>query len=149
MSDFDIKLNYKTAIPTDVKQLVKKARLRWLEIVTGGFDVFEESNGTIWDRLILDVSVGRVDHEKPKLAIGGLTKLNPISNRPLRSKLVLDEFELPELRKSPDFLYDVILHEFGHAIGIDKFLWDRHKIFKVKPNGDPVLNGHFCRREYQ
>jgi len=149
MSDFKIKLIYQTNVPNDVKQLIEKARDRWLQIVTGGYEPFEEADGTVWDRLIIDVSIGVVDAEKLKLAVGGLTKLNPISRRPLRSKLVLDEYELPDLRHTPDFLYDVILHEFGHAIGIDKFLWDLHKVYDLKPNGTPVLKGKFCRKEYQ
>jgi len=149
MSDFRIKLIYQTDVPNDVKQLVEKARKRWLEIVIGGYEPFEEANGTLWDQLIVDVSVGVIDHEDLKLAEGGLTKLNPVSLRPLRSKLKLDEFELPDLRKTPEFLYDVILHEFGHAIGIDKFLWDLHKIYELQLDGLPVLNGKHCRKEYQ
>ena len=77
MSDFRIKLIYQTDVPNDVKQLVEKARKRWLEIVIGGYEPFEEANGTLWDQLIVDVSVGVIDHEDLKLAEGGLTKLNP------------------------------------------------------------------------
>lgn len=149
MSDFKIKLIYKTHVPDDVKKLIEKAQNRWLEIVIGGYEPFEEEDGTYWDRLVIDVSIGAIDAGDLKLAVGGVTILNPNSLRPLRSKLVLDEFEFPDLRKNPDFLYDVILHEFGHAIGIDRFLWDLHKIYKVQPNGNPVLNGKFCRKEYQ
>ena len=53
MSDFRIKLIYQTDVPNDVKQLVEKARKRWLEIVIGGYEPFEEANGTLWDQLIV------------------------------------------------------------------------------------------------
>jgi len=152
MAKFDIKLNYSSGFPSNLKTFVEKARLRWLEILIGDFDEFEDEDGYIYDKLNIDVSLVAIDG-KPvrgnKYAEAGPIIVSPYNYLPLRSVLRIDKDDIGDLLKAPELLFDVILHEVGHAIGIDKFSWDIHKIYKVRNNENSVLTGSSCRKEYQ
>lgn len=150
MTNFDIELRFKTSIKTEIRTMVMQARRRWLSIVKGGFHKFTTPSGKTYDKHVIDIHITPIDGIDSYIGLAKLLEWNHIDNIPVHTKLEIDTADIEEyLIKDPSLIYDSILHEMGHCIGIDRFFWDRHNIVSQNSDGEFELSGQHCREEYQ
>ena len=147
MPKFDFKITYQSGVPAKLKKIVEKARKRWISIIVGDFHEFTYE-GVHYDQLHLNVMYGIIDGASGTVAQGASNLYNPYDKIPVRGALKVDQADYLANINNPDFIYDAVLHEFGHVVGLDKFTWQYRSLIDASDSKFLKFTGHQGRLEY-
>ena len=149
---FQIDLVWTTDLTTQQRAIIQRAAHRWEEVIwedlpdtdtyvnrpktfdAESWDWVNEHSITpviMFDREVDDVVVlvGRLDPEKQDrlYATGGPTGLRNHTNLPILSGIGFAE----DVIEDDDLLYQIALHELGHALGIAAGVWERKNLLSA------------------
>jgi len=123
--DYDIRLEFAQSVPTAARSVIESAAARWEKIIVG--DVagqFDEDYGDI-DDILLEVFGKKLDGFGGTLAQAAPSVFRDAAsddpNLPVRGFL---EFDLADA-KNPA-LFEIAIHEIGHALGFTLFTWFKY-----------------------
>lgn len=119
-SNFQIELVTSGFSDTE-KAILNQAAARWCEVITGDLpDVVYQ--GRPIDDLVIDISAIAIDGEGNILGRATPTVFRP-GGLPCRGMVEIDSADLADL-ESRNILFDTVLHEMGHVLGIG-VMWDQ------------------------
>ena len=147
MPKFDFKISYQSTVPAKLKSIVERARKRWVEVIIGDFHEFTHE-GVHYEQLHLNVMYGTLDGTSGTVAQGGANLYNPYDKIPVRGSLKVDKADYLANINKHDFIYDAVLHEFGHVLGLDKFTWGYRKFINSSDSKFLKYTGPNGRKEY-
>lgn len=153
-SNFQITLDYVTSAQGPVSQAIKDACVwaadRWSKVIVGDLPNTTLANGTPVDDIVIHVQAGLLGGA-PNAAGGTLANAGPIAFRadsglPYEAAAGIDPFDAnnPQLR-------NIILHEFGHALGFGSLWIEKNLVRNAGPGAftnDPTYVGTNAVREY-
>lgn len=144
---FDIQVNFSSGFDSRIIALFDRAVSRWKDVITSGFTPYEVG-GEYIDRLLIEASILSLDGENGKLADGMATLINPLTMLPLKGRMRFDYDDLNNPDVTDAFIFDIILHEMGHVIGLDSYTWGNTGLLDISNPSDPMLTGPAVMREY-
>lgn len=106
------------------QKAVIRAADRWSQIIFGDLPNFTVSGLAEVDDLMVEVSAEFIDGVGGVLAQAGSRVLRSGSNLPATADMIVDYYD----RNDSQF-YDVVLHEFGHALGFVGWVIRTHRLF--------------------
>lgn len=149
-SGFQITLNYLGDVPTGIRGAAEWAAARWSQVITGDLpNVTDPQTGVVIDDLMINLQVG---------LLGGAPTDGPgnaLANaRPLELRTTIVGQGLPWKAEAGIDLADannpllkqIVLHEFGHALGFGSFLFGQKNL--VDATGT-LFVGANALREYR
>lgn len=155
-SGYQIEYDYQSSIDPAVQAVFEAAADRWAEAIVGKLPEVqinitaanspctnEDMSRTIDDLLIV-VVIEPIDGVGGVLGSAGPCLIRSGSGLPLLGRVRLDEADVNNLLAN-DMLYDVVLHEIGHVLGIGT-LWEMMGLLEDKaaesdPDLDPWFSG--------
>ena len=140
---FDIGLIYSNRCNKLVETLLEEARQRWLEVVLDGYEP-SEWNGRYYDALEISIDLKELDGDAGRLAEALNYAEHPDTGRPISGFLRLDSRDFKTAKQDWALWSDVALHEMGHVIGMNLYVWRATGLFKDIGNGQAVLRGPNC-----
>ena len=143
---FDIGLNYSQNCNVEIHELCEKARLKWLSVITDGY-VPLEMGGKYFERLEISIDVTYVDGEGPKMAEALHTWEHPDTGLPVNGFIRIDKKDARLPLKDMKLMEEVLIHEMGHVIGMNQYVWHSTGLLKVLDDGRKVLSGPKCSAE--
>lgn len=153
---FDIELVFESEMSEERKEVVREAARRMEEVVTadlpderipdwGGCP--EPHGGRMVDDVLVTVAVDTMDGSGGTLARGGfcVVRSSGRDGRDLTALLGGITFDAEDLQRMDEegFLFDVALHEIGHALGIG--MWGNHRDVVELDADDPYFRGTLAR----
>jgi len=137
---FDIVIHY-TGDPL-YQPLFDDAAERWEQIIVADLPDVNSSNFGFVDDLLIDASVVFIDGPGGVLGQAGPDWIRSASGLPFHGEMEFDSADVSQMF-SNGTLYNVILHEMGHILGIGT-LWDHHDLL----NGFQYI-GAYALAEYR
>ena len=135
-----IELRYLFAVTPSQKQAFEAAAARWGQVITRGFPSQSFRPGDyvsslpltreLVDDLIIYVEVSAIDGVSNILAqaYSNGFRTGDAGGLPAIGHIKLDIADLPSI-ETEGILNDVVLHEMGHVLGIDRYLWENKGLF--------------------
>lgn len=143
-SSFNIELRM-FGMTLSQQQIFINAVRRWESIITADIpDVV--INGRPIDDLLIDASAMAIDGQGGVLGRAGPTRVRPGSMLPAQGVMEFDSADLAWLQ-SQGLLFDVVLHEIGHILGIGT-IWSYRGLIAGSWTNDPRFIGAQARAEY-
>ncbi len=134
-----------TGLTADQQTVFQQAANRWGQIITA--DVPDATfQGIAVDDLLIDVSVNQIDGSGNIAAETTADLLRPISLLPIHATMVVDVVDLA-LLQSTNTLFDVALHEMGHALGFGT-IWTQKGLTAGGGVIPPIFIGPLATFEY-
>jgi len=150
-SGFQITLDYVTtsqgAVPSDVRDACTWAAARWSQVITGDLPNVRLPDGKVVDDIVIHVQMGLLG-SAANAAGGVLANAGPISFRsdakglPYEADAGVDPFDASSAQ-----LKNILLHEFGHALGFGT-LWSSKSLTQTLTANNPTYIGTNAVREY-
>lgn len=154
ISNFQITMDYITSAQGPVSQSIKDAcawaAQRWSQVIVGDLPNTTLTNGTPVDDIVIHVQLGLLGGGQNAPG-GALANAGPIAFRadsglPYEAMAGIDPFDAnnPQLR-------NIILHEFGHALGFGGLWLEKNLVRNAAPGNftnDPTYVGVNAVREY-
>ncbi|TVP58944.1 MAG: hypothetical protein EA351_02465 [Gemmatimonadales bacterium] len=155
-SSYQIEYDYQSSIDPAVQAVFEAAADRWAQVIVGklpevqinisasnSWCTNEDMSRTIDDLLIV-VVIEPIDGVGGVLGSAGPCLIRSGSGLPMLGRVRLDEADVNNLLAN-DMLYDVVLHEIGHVLGIGT-LWEMMGLLEDKaaesdPDLDPWFSG--------
>lgn len=156
-SGFHIEYEYQTPMDPDVQAVFEAAAARWAEVIVGklpevhvDIDTGQCGSTTPIDRtvddLLIIVQVEYIDGPGGILGSAGPCLVRGGSILPALGRVRLDEADVNQMLQNGT-LYDVVLHEIGHVLGIGT-LWSAMGLLQdPAPESDPDLDPYFSGPE--
>ncbi|GEM49597.1 leishmanolysin-related zinc metalloendopeptidase [Deinococcus cellulosilyticus] len=119
--DIDLDFSADTLLTTSQKAIFEQAASRWEQVITHGLSNINDG-GTIYDDLVIKASAVAIDGVGGILGQAGPEFIRNSNSLPLSGIMQFDSADLSNMETS-GILYNVILHEMGHVLGIGT-LWD-------------------------
>jgi len=119
---FNIQINYTG--DSIYQHLFDSAAERWEQIIIADIpDMQTETYGLI-DDLLIEASINYIDGPGETLAEAGADILRPDSGIPSHGVMLFDSSDIASMEEIGS-LENVILHEMGHVLGFDHFIFNR------------------------
>jgi len=151
LSNFQITLDYLTtdqgAVPVAVQDACQWAAQRWSQIIVGDLPDVRLPNGKVVDDILIHVQMGLLQPETNAQG-GALANAGPTAFRrdsaglPYEAKAGVDPLDADTSQ-----LKNVMLHEFGHALGIGT-LWSTKSLTQTPTTDNPIYIGKNAVREF-
>ena len=151
ISKFQITLNYLSTaqgvVPVAVRDACQWAAQRWSQIIVGDLPDVRLPDGKVIDDIVINVQMGLLPGEAN--ATGGVyANAGPTAFRgdsaglPYEAAAGIDPFDVgtPQLK-------GLLLHEFGHALGIGS-LWSKKSLTQTPTTNNPIYVGTNAVREF-
>lgn len=106
------------------QKLVIKAAERWTRVIYGNLPTFTVSGKGKVDDLVVEVSTRPIDGTSNILAQAGSKLLRSGSDLPATAEMTIDSAD-----RNNSQLYDIVVHEFGHALGFVGWVVRKHGLF--------------------
>ncbi len=151
ISKFQISLNYVTTaqgdVPANVRAACAWAAERWSQIIVGDLPDVRLSGGKVIDDIVINVQMGLLapDVNGPGGAFANAAPTafrSGSSGLPYEAQTGIDPFDVgtPQLRS-------LLLHEFGHALGIGT-MWASKSLTLTPTPDNPTYIGRNAVREF-
>lgn len=142
--DFDIVVRV-SGLSFSQRQVFEQAAARWEQIIVG--DVPDANyRGTFVDDILIDASARFIDGVNGILGQAGPDAFRSGSYLPIHGVMQFDSADLSALERS-GLLYDVILHEMGHVLGIGT-IWQALGLLTGAGSSNPRFTGANATQEY-
>ena len=152
-SEFQIMVDYATsaygAVPLEIRAICEKVAKRWSEVIVGDLPSVNDPALGFVDDFRMTVTMGLLgsatgtDKENNTLA-----NAKPLSFRKDGAKLPwLGITGIDPADTNPQLLESTLLHEFGHALGLDRGVWVRNNLVLSLTDG-PIYVGQNAIREF-
>jgi len=148
---FQITLDYVTdsqgAVTSEVRNACNWAAARWSQVIAGDLPNARLSDGTVVDDIVIHVQMGLLGGASNAEG-GALANAGPIAFRsdanglPYEADAGIDPFDASSAQ-----LKNVLLHEFGHALGFGT-LWSSKSLTQTQTSTNPTYIGKNAVREY-
>lgn len=123
-----------------------QAALRWAEVIVGALGARTLPNGRLVENLLIFASAPPIDGPGQILGQAGPTHVRHDSLLPIAGVMRFDVADLARMADDGS-LFDVILHEMGHVLGIGT-LWAEMGLVQGAGTSNPVFVGDRARQEY-
>lgn len=151
LSKFQITLDYLTtdqgSVPVAVQDACQWAAQRWSQVIVGDLPDVRLPNGKVIDDIVIRVQMGLLQETNAQggvLANAGPTAFRTGSaGLPYEAAAGIDPFDAT----STD-LRSLLLHEFGHALGMGSWLWSRKSLTQTPTADNPIYIGKNAVREF-
>jgi hypothetical protein len=155
---FNIDLRYLVPVAADVRVVVERAAARWEDVIIGDLPDFalDEPAGvcgspspiteTVDDLLVL-VLIDSIDGRGGVLGSAGPCLIRGFDRLPILGRVRLDSADVRAMHDAGT-LFDVVLHEIGHVLGIGT-LWTTHSVIVDRGGADPRFTGNQARSRFQ
>jgi hypothetical protein len=150
-SKFQITIDYVTtsdgAVPSEVRDACNLAAARWSQVITGDLPNVRLSNGTVIDDIVIRVQMGLLGNST-NAADGELANAGPVAFRsdatglPYEAAVGIDPFDASSAQ-----LKNILLHEFGHALGFGA-MWRSKSLTQIPTPNNPTYIGKNAVREF-
>ena len=152
LSKFQITLDYLTtdqgAVPVAVQDACQWAAQRWSQVIVGDLPDVRLPNGKVIDDIVIRVQMGLLGDDVN--ATGGTyANASPTAFRsdsaglPYEAAAGIDPFDA-----NTSQLKNLLLHEFGHALGIGSTLWSSKSLTQTPTTDNPIYIGKNAVREF-
>lgn len=143
---FDIELDFNDArhLTAEQRLTFELAAARWEQIITGDLPDAPGTSGI--DDIRVIVRTPSIDGATGTLAQAAPTALRDGSSLPYRGFIEADREDLSRLQSSGQ-LYDVIVHEFGHVLGVGT-VWQAQDLLQGRGTSNPRFTGPAASREF-
>ena len=148
---FQITLNYLGNVPAALRGAAEWAAARWSQVITADLpDVIDPATGTVIDDILINVQSGLLDGP-PTDGVGGtLANAGPEQFRTTGTRLPwLASAGIDPADAANPLLYQIVLHEFGHALGFVAELFTQKNLLTVPGSGGVGWVGANALREYR
>jgi hypothetical protein len=155
---FRIDLRYLVPVAAELRAVMEQAAARWEEVIIGDLTpvTLNEPAGvcgspspvseTIDDVLIL-VTIDSIDGRGGVLGSAGPCFIRVASKLPILGRVRLDSADVRAMHNAGT-LFDVVLHEIGHVLGIGT-LWATHSVIIDRGGANPRFTGGQARSRFQ
>lgn len=148
---YNIDMRFIGSATSSQQAIITSARERWEQVITGNLSSVSMSvdagtcsvdhpqvNETI-DDLLIFVEVVHIDGPGGTLGSAGPCYIRTSNELPIIGAIKLDSADVSAM-ESNGTLYEVVLHEIGHVLGIG-VLWSRLGLLEDAGTSDPFFNG--------
>ncbi|MBA4030230.1 MAG: hypothetical protein C0478_04960 [Planctomyces sp.] len=146
ISQFNIEIVLLGGLTPSQQAIFAQASARWSQLITGDLADVDLGGGNIIDDLRISAEGVAIDGAGGILGQAGPTAIRAGSNLPYNGIMQFDTADLAQLEASGQ-LYDVILHEMGHVLGIGT-VWDLQGLLQGAGTADPRFTGGQATAEY-
>lgn len=143
---FRIDVSFGGGLTAAQQAVFSRAANRWAEVITGDLPNVTY-NGRVIDDLLIAASGIFIDGPGNILGQAGPRQLRSGSNLPYYGIMQFDTADLAAMERDGT-LYEVILHEMGHVIGIGT-IWARKGLLVGAGTANPRFLGANATREYR
>jgi subtilisin family serine protease len=145
---FQITLNYLGNVPAALRGAARWAAARWSQVIVGDLpDVIDPQTGTVVDDIVIDVQSGLLGGEPTDGAGGALANAGPEEFRTYGSRLPWKASAgIDPADATNPLLRQIVLHEFGHALGFGGYVFARNNLVNATGTGFVGAN---ALREYR
>lgn len=145
-SPFKIETRFIGGLSETQKQVFELAARRWSELIIADVpNVLIPDFGEV-DDLVIDAQGINIDQVGGVLGRAGPTMIRAGSFIPARGIMEFDTADLENMEANGS-LFNVIVHEMGHVLGIGT-LWKAHGLIEGSGTDDPLFVGANTMREY-
>lgn len=124
----------------------EQATLRWAELITGPLGARTLPNGRRVDNLLIFASAPKIDGRGSILGQASPTYIRHDTLLPIAGTMRFDADDLAWMADRGT-LFDVIVHEMGHVLGIGT-LWSLMGLITGSGTEDPRFTGEVATKEY-
>ncbi|QDV29344.1 hypothetical protein Spb1_12300 [Planctopirus ephydatiae] len=146
ISQFNIEVVLLGGLTPSQQAIFAQASARWSQLITGDLADVDLGGGDIIDDLRISAEGVVIDGPGGILGQAGPTAIRAGSNLPYNGIMRFDSADLASLEASGQ-LFDVILHEMGHVLGIGT-VWDLQGLLQGAGTADPRFTGAQATAEY-
>ncbi|WP_068848594.1 right-handed parallel beta-helix repeat-containing protein [Planctopirus hydrillae] len=146
ISQFNIEVVLLGGLTPSQQAIFAQASARWSQLITGDLADVDLGGGDIIDDLRISAEGVAIDGAGGILGQAGPTGIRAGSNLPYNGIMRFDSADLASLEASGQ-LYDVILHEMGHVLGIGT-VWNLQGLLQGAGTADPRFTGAQATAEY-
>lgn len=148
---FQITLNYLGDVPAALRGAAESAAARWSQVITGDLpDVVDPLTGTVIDDILINVQSGLLGGEPSDGAGGALANAGPDEFRATGTRLPwLASVGIDPADANNPLLRQIVLHEFGHALGFVAELFVQKNLLAAPASGGVGWVGANALREYR
>jgi hypothetical protein len=136
--DFEIDVVFGTGLSAAQRNIFLQAADRWEEVILGDLPNVTV-DGELIDDVQIDAAAADIDGVNGILGQAGPTTLRNGSQLPSTGVMQFDTADLANM-ESNGTLFNVILHEMGHVLGIGT-LWDNLGLIQGAGSGSPTYTG--------
>jgi len=139
-SEFDVEVRFTDNSMTASQQAIfSSAAARWSQLIIGDIaDIIVPGFGWV-DDVVIDASAPAIDGVGNILGQAGPTFLRPGSFLPARGTMSFDSADIANMEAGGQ-LFDVILHEMGHVLGIGT-IWSNLGLITGSGGANPQFTG--------
>jgi subtilisin-like proprotein convertase family protein len=146
-SEFEIGVRFLRGLSRSQQAVFESAAARWSEIIIGDLPSISGTDiGTV-DDLVIDAEGTRIDGAGRVLGQAAPTSIRSRGFLPIRGIMSFDTADLAQLESSGG-LFNVIVHEMGHVLGIGT-LWQRLGLLRGVGSSNPTFLGTNANREFR
>lgn len=159
-SEFQITVDYATSlygpVPKNIRDVCEKVAKRWSEVIVGDLSSVTDPALGFTDDFRMTVTMGLLGPDNPNERRvngtdgrgGTLANATPLDLRKDGTKLPwLGITGIDPADTDPQLLEATLLHEFGHALGLSRGVWERNNLVLSLTDG-PLYVGLNAVREF-